>query len=256
MLLKRIIPSLILKNKKLIHRCNFNSATDIYVGDPINVINIFNKYQIDEMILIDVSINDTNNKINFDFLKTLSGESFFPLAYGGGINNLADAKKIISCGYEKIVVNSILHDNPNLVKKIINEIGSQSVVAAINICKHINNYHIYDYRNKNKIQIPFEDYINNIIELNPGEILITNVDDDGSMSGINIEFINFFSNLINRPIIYRGGSKNYLDFKDVLKFKRVNAITSSSVFIMKKKDNGIVLNYPNYIEKLNIYGNM
>ena len=111
MIRKRIIPVLLIKDKKLIHRSNFDQKTDVYVGDPINAINIFNQYQVDEMVFIDVSKKDTGQKIDFDLLKILTSEAFFPITYGGGINNLNDAKKIINIGFEKIIINSILFDN-------------------------------------------------------------------------------------------------------------------------------------------------
>ena len=99
MIRKRIIPVLLINDQKLIHRSNFDKNTDIYVGDPINAINIFNQYQVDEMVFIDVSKKNKYDKIDFDLLEVLTSEAFFPTTYGGGIKNLHDAKKIINIGF-------------------------------------------------------------------------------------------------------------------------------------------------------------
>jgi cyclase len=254
MLLKRIIPTLLINNNKLIHRSSFDQTTDIYVGDPINTINIFNHYEVDEMMIVDVS-NKDDQSFDYDFLKALSGEAFFPLSYSGGIKNPDNAKKIISSGFEKIVVNSLLINNPNLVLKIINEIGSQSVVASINIYSKKNNYFIYDHKNKKIINIIFEKFIDNVLALNTGEIFFTHVNLDGNMHGFDSKLVQILNKLIDKPIIFKGGCENYEDLKKLFEYN-ISAVSSSSVFIMKKKNGGVVINYPNYEEKIKIYGNM
>ena len=84
MLNNRLIPTLVLNNQDLIHRKLFDKNTDRYVGDPINTINVFNEFEVDEISIIDVSAT-LNNKINFFLLEEIAGEAFFPLSYGGGI---------------------------------------------------------------------------------------------------------------------------------------------------------------------------
>ena len=96
MLIKRIAPSLILDNQKLIHRSRFDETTDRYIGDPINAVNIFNDYTVDEMFIIDITASKKKRKINFDLLEDIAGEAFFPLAYGGGIRKANEAEKIIA----------------------------------------------------------------------------------------------------------------------------------------------------------------
>jgi imidazole glycerol-phosphate synthase subunit HisF len=255
MIRKRIIPVLLIKDKKLIHRSNFDQKTDVYVGDPINAINIFNQYQVDEMVFIDVSKKDAGQKIDFDLLKILTSEAFFPITYGGGINNLNDAKKIINIGFEKIIINSILFDNPKLVVELVNYFGSQSVVGSIDIYSEGGEYFLFDHNKHVKTDMNLKNYIDQIISLNTGEILITHVNNDGNMIGYDSSFFNDIFRLIKKPIIYKGGSRNYSDIKSALT-NNISALASSTIFIMKKKNGGIVLNYPNYEEKKDIYGNL
>jgi cyclase len=254
MIRKRIIPVLLLKENKLIHRKNFNEETDIYVGDPINAINIFNQYQVDEMAFIDVT--KKKDSINFNLLEKIAGEAFFPMTYGGYIKNIEDAKKIINIGFEKIIINSVIFENPNLVNELVKFFGSQSIIVSIDLYSQNEKYFLYDHKKGQITKKRFDDYASEIVKLNPGEILITHVNNDGEMNGYDLKFVDFVANFVNKPVIYKGGSLNYDGLKKVLTNSNINAVASSSIFIMKKKDGGIVLNYPNYEEKIKIYGNL
>ena len=80
--------------------------------------NIFNQFLVDEVIILDIENSKSNKNINFQLLKDIAGEAFFPLTYGGGIKNINDAEKIISLGYEKISINNSLFTNENLIKDL------------------------------------------------------------------------------------------------------------------------------------------
>lgn len=246
MISKRIIPSLIIKEGELIHRKNFDETTDRYVGDPINAINIFNEYFTDEIVIIDIEASK-NDYINYDLLKDLAGEAFTPLSYGGGIKTLDQAEKIIKIGYEKLILNNICFSNFNLIEICTKNLGAQSIIISIDIIKKEQNYFIYDYQTKRKGG-SVKEFLQKIKGLEIGEVLITSVSHDGLMSGCDLELINKFESLIDVPIIYRGGLSSLNDMKLVLSTS-ISAITSSTFFIMKKRDGGIVLNYPSRDEK-------
>ncbi len=248
MLLKRIIPVLIMKNDELIHRSNFDDTTDRYVGDPINAINIFNQFLVDEVIILDIENSKSNKNINFQLLKDIAGEAFFPLTYGGGIKNINDAEKIISLGYEKISINNSLFTNENLIKDLSNRVGAQSVVLSIDISKKNNEYFVYNYLENFPRKISLDQYLPYLNNFKFGELMVTSVDLDGSMSGCDIELINQIEKNINIPIIYKGGLSKLDEIPTLFK-KGVSAIASSTFFIMKKKNGGIVLNYPSTNEK-------
>jgi len=116
---KRIIPVLNLnKEGHLIHRKNFLIDTERYVGDPLNTLRVFNDYSIDEMVIVDVDATMFKRNLQFDLLKDLAAESFFPLAYGGGLNNIKDIEKILRIGFEKVIINNIAHNDYNLIKEL------------------------------------------------------------------------------------------------------------------------------------------
>lgn len=248
MLLKRIIPTLILKDDELIHRSNFDKSTDRYVGDPINTINVFNQFQVDEIILLNIEITKYNKKINFDLLKDIAGEAFFPLTYGGGINNCEDAEKIISLGFEKIAINNASFKNKSFIDELSKKIGAQSVVISVDVLKKNNEYYIYNYIENASRKISLIKYLTDLNNLNFGELMITLVNLDGTMTGCDINLLDQIDKNIRFPIIYKGGLSNINEIQ-ILFEKGVSAVASSTFFIMKKINGGIVLNYPSAKEK-------
>ena len=248
MISKRIAPCLILNDDKLIHRKGFDDKTDRYIGDPINAVNIFNDYTVDEMFIIDITATAVKRQINYDLLKDIAGEAFFPLAYGGGIKTANDAEKIISIGYEKIIINSEIIKNPNILKEINKLIGAQSIIVSIDIFIRESKYYIYDYIQKKIVNLNLKDFLNLIQKIGIGELLLTVVNLDGTMKGSNIEIIKSLSKDINIPLIYKGGAASINDIKKVMNTE-ANVFASSTLFIMKKLDGGIVFNYPSENEK-------
>ncbi|MBS1631994.1 MAG: imidazole glycerol phosphate synthase subunit HisF, partial [Bacteroidetes bacterium] len=121
----RIIPVLLLHKGGLYKTVRFREP--VYVGDPINTVRIFNEKEADELILLDYRATKEKSTIDFPLIQSIAGEAFMPMAYGGGIKNFDDAKKVFDAGFEKIVLNSILFSKPQLVKEITAVYGAQAV---------------------------------------------------------------------------------------------------------------------------------
>jgi len=243
MLQKRIIPCLTIDNDRLIHVKKFDLNSQRYIGDPVNALRIYNEYEVDELIILDITCSKDNRNINFNYLEKIAAEAFFPLSYGGGINNVKDAEKIINIGFEKIVLNSILHHNIDIVNDCKKSIGAQSITISLDVKSINSKFFLFDHIRQEILNIDIEKFIENLIEIGIGEIILTYVDNDGTMGGINEEVVSYFSKLINVPLIYKGGAKDKSEISKVLNTK-AQAFCSSTIFIMKKINGGIVLNYP------------
>ena len=135
MVRKRIIPCLLLQNKSLVKTIRFKKPN--YIGDAINTVRIFNELEVDELILLDITLTSSVSEPDYQLLKDIASECFMPLAYGGGISSVKQAKKIIEIGYEKIIVNSTAYRDRHLITQIAEELGNQCVIGAIDVKKNI-----------------------------------------------------------------------------------------------------------------------
>ena len=118
----RVIPILLLENRRLVKTTRFSNPS--YIGDPVNAIRIFNDKEVDELVLLDIYASKHNKEPDYKMIEMIASECFMPLAYGGGVKNIIQAKKIFALGVEKISIqNSIINDY-DLLKEIADKFGS------------------------------------------------------------------------------------------------------------------------------------
>ena len=151
MISKRIIPVLLLQNEDIVKTIHYEKPK--YIGDPINIIKIFNEKKVDELILIDIYSSKNQQEINFKLLEKLAGECHMPITYGGGVKCIEDANKIFNLGIEKISLNNSIMKQDSLLNEISTKFGSQSVIATIDLSIDIfKKIKLYDYIKKKKIK--------------------------------------------------------------------------------------------------------
>lgn len=250
MLKKRIIPSLLVDDRRLVKTFKFKEKQ--YIGDPLNAIKIFNEKFVDELIILDISKNVTKNGIDYEFYRDLFSECFVPVTYGGGINSLNDADKIFKLGVEKVCLNTSVLENKNIIKEFVKKFGSQSIVVSIDVKKNIfNQYKIYNNKtDKIEKNLNLINYIIDLEKLGVGEILINSIDHDGTMKGMNLKLIEATCKIINLPIIYLGGIGSINDIEKAFKFN-ISAVSAGSFFIFYGPHKAVLISYPhNEFEKL------
>ena len=196
----RIIPSLLLKNKRLVKGVNFKNHLD--AGDPLKTCVAHQSQFADEIILIDLDAYEKNISPNYNTIKKIAEQCFTPLTVGGNIDSFEKAIKVIRNGADKILLNSASEDK-DLIKKVSTYLGSQCVVIGIDIINTKNQYFIY--RRGHKLEIPAEDYILKLVDQDVGEVKITFVNLEGKKRGMDLHFITKISKLINLPTIFEGG---------------------------------------------------
>tara|TARA_Y100001958_G_C21244679_1_gene573953 strand:- start:4346 stop:5113 length:768 start_codon:yes stop_codon:yes gene_type:complete len=250
----RLIPVLLLSEGGLVKSTKFKNYN--YIGDPINAVKIFNEKEVDELVFIDIMASKINSAPNFDLLEQIASECFMPLGYGGGINNLDDIKRILSIGFEKIILNTSIHLNPDLLKIASKEIGSQSVVVCIDYKTNIfGNRKLFSHSGINLCNKPVIDFAKYVEELGAGEIILQSVDNDGKMSGYDLSFIKQFNDAVNIPVVACGGAGSLTDFSDALKHTGVSGIAAGSKFIYHGTNKGVLINYPSNEEVKKIFIN-
>ena len=243
MLQTRVIPCLLLKGGSLVKTVNFKKAS--YIGDPINTARIFNELEVDELTLLDISATNNKKSPNFKILSDLANECFMPLAYGGGVNNFEDAKKIFQIGIEKIIINSAAFIKPNLITQLAEYFGSQSVVAAIDVKKNIfGKYQVFSNSGKKKRKVDPISWAQELEQLGVGEILLTSIHREGTWKGFDINIIEKISNAVNIPVIANGGASSIEDIEKAIKQGCASAVSLGSMVVYQNKGMGVLVNFP------------
>jgi len=242
MAIPRIIPVLLMKNKGLYKGVRFKNH--IYVGDPINAVKIFNEKQVDELIIlgIDHSVNKTVPQT--DYIRDIVSEAFIPLAYGGGIRTLEQARQIFKAGVEKIIVNTEAFLNPSFIKNLAEEFGSQSIVVCLDIKKGIlGTEACYIHCGTKKVKGTPLEWALRFEENGAGEIILQSVDRDGTGKGYDIDLLKRIASHLSIPVVIAGGASSIDDFALALQ-NGAHACAAGSMFVFKGALKGVLISYP------------
>jgi imidazole glycerol-phosphate synthase subunit HisF len=243
MLKVRVIPTLLLKGRGLVKTVQFKKPT--YIGDPLNAVKLFNELEVDELAFLDILATKEKKEINYELLRDIASECFMPFAYGGGIKNLDQIKKLFSIGVEKVIINSELFNNPTLISEAAKLYGSQSILASIDIKKKIfGKKEIFSVGGTVKTGMNPVDFAIKVVELGAGELIVNSIDRDGKMNGYDLELLSDISSRIPIPVIASGGAGKINDFKLAIDNGGASAVSAGSMFVYHGKNKGILINYP------------
>jgi len=249
MLYPRIIPCLLVHNKGLVKTVKFKDPK--YVGDPINAVKIFNEKEVDEIMVVDIDASRENLEPDYKMIENLAVECRMPLCYGGGIKTIEQAERIFSLGVEKIAISSIALENPNLISRIAERVGNQSVIVVLDVKKKLfgSKYEIWTHNaTKNTGKDPVE-FAKLCESLGAGEIIINSIDHDGVMKGYDLTLIDKIRESISLPMTVLGGAGSLDDIGCLIKKYGIIGVAAGSLFVFKGKYKAVLINYPNRIEK-------
>lgn len=242
----RIIPVLLLDKGGLYKTVNFKSAK--YIGDPINSVKIFNEKEADELLLLDYTASVEKRGIDYAKISEIAGEAFMPMAYGGGIRTLDDAKKVFDSGYEKVVLNSILFDDLSLVEKVGAIYGAQAVVGCIDVKKSLfGGTKAYSFSGTKKQGYSPLQWAKKLEGAGVGEIIINSIDKDGTWEGYAIDVISEISHSVKIPVIACGGAGSADDFRSAVA-AGASAVAAGSMFVYQKKGMGVLISFPSALQ--------
>jgi cyclase len=228
MLKKRIIPTLLLKNKRLVKGKKFSNYID--TGDPVSAIKIYNSQDVDELIFININDNRFESSDLNNILSIASKNCFIPLTAGGGIRTIKQIEKLLLSGADKVIICSQFATNPNFLYEASREFGRQCMVLGIDIKKIKNEYKIFYDLSSKSVNMNIEDYIRLAENNGVGEFFINNIDCDGMMNGYDINLINKISSITSLPIISSGGAGNFNHIHELFYKTKCNGAACSSIF--------------------------
>jgi cyclase len=231
MLKKRLIFTLLVDNENFVLSRNFTLQK---VGNYQWFIKNYNlaylKYSIDELIILNVS---REKKKNIHFLKIvekITKNFYCPLALGGGVNSCNVAKDYFSAGADKIIVNSLIFENPALVKEFSKKYGKQSIVGSIDYSYKNKERIIFYNCGQKKVNQTFLHVLKKLYQIGIGELYLTCIDKDGTGQGLDLNIVKTINNVLNLPIILSGGAGTYDHLLEAFKINLVNAVSTANIF--------------------------
>lgn len=236
MLYKRIIPLFLLKGQRLVKGTGFNHDF-IDVGDPLSQAMIYDAQGAEEVLVVDIRATEEARVIDPKVINWMINKCRLPIGAGGGIKNLEDARKCFQAGADKIVVNTKAVLNPGFVKELADEFGSQSVLVSIDVRKDKDgNYVVYVCSGKEKININFSEFVKRVIDFGAGELMVTSIDSEGSLSGFDYRLYSMLRPLVSIPLIASGGAGCYDDIVKIFVDTDCDACSLGKMLFLRDYD--------------------
>jgi cyclase len=229
MLAKRIIPCLDVTGGRVVKGVNFVNLRD--AGDPVELADRYNREGADELVFLDITASSDAREIMAGVVARTARKVFIPLAVGGGIRSVADARGILMSGADKVSVNTAAVRRPELITELSNEFGAQAVVLAIDARRRSPNaWNVYTRGGRDDESIDVVEWAARGELLGAGEILLTSMDTDGVQQGFDCALTKAVSRATHVPVIASGGAGQPDDFLRVLTEGEADAALAASIF--------------------------
>jgi cyclase len=225
----RVIPTLLWKNVGLVKGISFDSWRR--VGPVLPAIKVYNLRHVDEIILVDITATSEKREPDYEAVAEFTAECFIPITIGGGIGSIKHITNLLRAGADKVAINSCIFDNPTIVSEASSRFGSQCIVASIDVRKRPDG--TYEcYKNSGTIPTGQEvvSWARSVEASGAGEILLTSIEKDGTMSGYDLDLIRLVRDAIKIPVIASGGAGNYQHMYEAISAGGASAVAAASIF--------------------------
>lgn len=249
-LTKRIIPCLDIKDGRTVKGINFENIRD--AGDPVELAKFYSQQGADELVFLDITATIEKRKTLVELVKKLAHNINIPFTVGGGISSVENVADLLQHGADKISVNTAAFKNPQLIKQIADEFGSQCVVVAIDTKKEDDGeWYVYLNGGRTKTETKTIDWAMQSVDLGAGEILLTSMNNDGTKNGFALDITSLLSKALPVPIIASGGAGRMEHFIEVFNIANADAALAASIFHYKEIEIPVLKKYLNQ-NKINV----
>jgi len=228
MLKRRIIPVELLYRGRLVKTISFDTFRD--VGDPLKSSQVYSDQDADELILLNIERGHRDVSETARYLSNITSKCFMPIAVGGGVRTIEDAKTLFDAGADKVVVNSAAYSDVAMLRAIVSRWGSQALVISVDVSRNSEGrYVLKSDCGRKEEKVGLLEHIKAVINLGAGEVFINSIDNDGVMNGYDCSLIRLVRPVCSVPMIICGGAGHYMHLKDALELG-VNAVACGSLF--------------------------
>ena len=253
MLRPRLIPCLLIHKGGLYKTVKFGQPK--YVGDPLNAVRIFNEKEVDELIVVDIDASRLGCEPDYQLIAKLASECRMPLCYGGGVHTSGAVERIIRLGVEKVAISSAAVKNPELLTEAAKRVGSQSIVAVIDVKKTglFQRYEVVINNASKRTGLEPASWASELQSLGAGEILLNSVDADGQMQGYDFDLVDNVRAKLSTPLTVLGGAGSLEHFQRLFARYGIIGAAAGSFFVFKGKYRAVLISYPNRDDKNTLY---
>jgi len=211
----------------------------------VNAIRIFSEKEVDEIVVLDIEASRVGREPNYALIEEMAGEAFMPMAYGGGIRMLEQAKRLIRCGVEKVAINSAAAESTLVIRECADMFGSQAVVGAVDVKKTLSGGHRVMVRSAtHELRIPVLEHVSRLVEAGAGEIFLNSVDRDGTMTGYDLPLIHEVASSTSVPVVACGGAGSLEHLRQAIVNAGASAVAAGSMFVFHGKHKAVLISYP------------
>ncbi|RRQ20475.1 imidazole glycerol phosphate synthase subunit HisF [Guyparkeria sp. SCN-R1] len=232
-LAKRIIPCLDVAEGRVVKGVQFEGLRD--AGDPVEAARRYNQAGADELTFLDISASHEGRETMLHVVEAVAAEVFIPLTVGGGIRTLADVRRLLHAGADKVSINTTAVHHPERIKEMSDAVGSQCIVVAIDARRVSGEdepprWEIFTHGGRNPTGLDAVEWAEHMAALGAGELLVTSMDRDGMQQGFDLELTRAVSDAVPIPVIASGGVGNLDHLVDGITQGHADAVLAASIF--------------------------
>ena len=229
MIKTRIMPTLLFKDVGLVKGVAFDSWRR--VGAALQAIRVYNLREVDELVFLDISATPSGRMPDFAQIDELADYCFMPLTVGGGVRSVEDVRSLLAVGADKVAINTAAVEKPELIRAASEQFGAQCVVVSIDVRRKDDGIcEVVTHCGTKPTGLDPVAWTKRCEELGAGEILLTSVDRDGTMTGYDVPLIRDVAATVGIPVIASGGAGNYEHMAQVLRETEAAALAAASIY--------------------------
>jgi len=234
MLAKRIIPCLDVTEGRVVKGVNFRELRD--AGDPVAIAARYNEQGADELTFLDITATSDGRDLILPIIEAVAAQVFIPLTVGGGVRAVADVRRLLNAGADKVSFNSAAVANPQVIRDASDKYGAQCIVVAIDAKRRAADdsrgpgWDVYTHGGRKNVGLDALRWAQQMAEYGAGEILLTSMDRDGTKSGFDLELTRAVSDAVSVPVIASGGVGSLADLADGITLGGADAVLAASIF--------------------------
>ena len=227
MLATRIIPCLDVEDGRVVKGIKFKNIKD--AGDPVELAALYNQQGADELTFLDIGASYRSREIMIEVVEKVSSQVFIPLTVGGGIREVADMRRILNAGADKVAICTAAIKNPSLISEGAEKFGSQCIVLSIDAKRNGDSWSAYINGGRVNSGIDALQWTKQGEQRGAGEILLNSIDMDGTKQGYDLELTRTVSELVNIPVIASGGAGTLEQMLDAIVLGKADAVLLASL---------------------------